>query len=151
MRTHGWVTMVLIPRSNWSTFKSLCKKATIHQVITMQATSKNVLFPGHNHLLTTGTDDPSLVCWCSGDNQSVWSSVSVVSRWLWPGYRTFLEVVSMVATRLIVAFLYHESDCHVYKHRANVSCNTQVSLVVSSWWNEKYYMTFCVSCRQCGA
>ena len=26
----------------------------------MLATSKNVLFPGHNHLLTTGTDDPSL-------------------------------------------------------------------------------------------
>ena len=27
----------------------------------MLATSKNVLFPGHNYLLTTGTDDPSLV------------------------------------------------------------------------------------------
>ena len=36
------------------------KKATIHQVTTMLATSKNVLFPGQNHLLTTGTDDPSL-------------------------------------------------------------------------------------------
>ena len=27
----------------------------------MIATSKNVLFPGHNHLLTTSTDDPSFV------------------------------------------------------------------------------------------
>ena len=26
----------------------------------MLTTSKNVLFPGHNHLLTTSTDDPSL-------------------------------------------------------------------------------------------
>ena len=26
----------------------------------MLATSKKVPFPGHNHLLTTGTDDPSL-------------------------------------------------------------------------------------------
>ena len=26
----------------------------------MLATSKNVLFPHHNHLLTTGSDDPSL-------------------------------------------------------------------------------------------
>ena len=26
----------------------------------MLATSKNVLFPGHKHLLTTGTDDHSL-------------------------------------------------------------------------------------------
>ena len=36
------------------------QKATIHQVTTMLATSKNVLFPGHNHLLTTGADDPTL-------------------------------------------------------------------------------------------
>ena len=36
------------------------KKATIHQVTTMLATSKNVLFQGPNHLLTTGIDDPTL-------------------------------------------------------------------------------------------
>ena len=34
---------------------TLRKKATIHQVTTILATSKNGLFPGHNHLLTTGT------------------------------------------------------------------------------------------------
>ena len=39
---------------------SLGKKATIHQVTTMLATSKNVLFPGSKHLLTTGTDDLTL-------------------------------------------------------------------------------------------
>ena len=42
---------------------SLGKKATIHQLTTMISTSKNVLFPGHNHLLTTGhsgVDDPTL-------------------------------------------------------------------------------------------
>ena len=32
----------------------------IHRVTTMLATSKNVPFPGHNRLLTTSTDDPSL-------------------------------------------------------------------------------------------
>ena len=36
------------------------KNPTIHQVTTMLATSKNVLLPGHTHLLTTGTDDPKL-------------------------------------------------------------------------------------------
>ena len=36
------------------------KKATIDQVTTMLATSKSVLFPGHNHLITISTDDPSL-------------------------------------------------------------------------------------------
>ena len=39
---------------------TLRKEATIHQVTTMLAASNNVIFPGHNHLLTTGTDDPSL-------------------------------------------------------------------------------------------
>ena len=38
---------------------------SIHEVkkplsTTMLATSKNVLFPDHNHLLTTGTDVPTL-------------------------------------------------------------------------------------------
>ena len=37
---------------------ALLKKATIHQVTTMLTTSKSVLFPGHNHLLATGADDP---------------------------------------------------------------------------------------------
>ena len=36
------------------------KNLTIHQVTTMVATSNNVLFPGHNQLLTTGTNDPTL-------------------------------------------------------------------------------------------
>ena len=39
---------------------SLGKKAIIHQVTTMLYTSKNVLFPAHNHLLTTDADDLSL-------------------------------------------------------------------------------------------
>ena len=47
---------------------TLRKKATIHQVTTLLATSKNVLFPGHNHLLTTGTDDPTL--WLSPERQA---------------------------------------------------------------------------------
>ena len=41
-------------------YHALRKKATSHQVTTMLATSKNVLFQGHNHLPTNGTDDPSL-------------------------------------------------------------------------------------------
>ena len=40
---------------------SVHQKATIHQVTAMLATSKNVLFPGHNHLLTTGSDDSTLI------------------------------------------------------------------------------------------
>ena len=38
---------------------SAAQKLTIHQITTMLATSKTVLFPGHNHLLTTDADDPS--------------------------------------------------------------------------------------------
>ena len=39
---------------------SLREKATIHQVTTIVATSKNVLFSGPNHLLTASTYDPTL-------------------------------------------------------------------------------------------
>ena len=39
---------------------SLGKKDTIHQLTTMLSTSKNVVFLGPNHLLTTSADDPSL-------------------------------------------------------------------------------------------
>ena len=35
--------------------EALRKKVTIHQVTTMVTTSENVLFPGHNYLLTNGT------------------------------------------------------------------------------------------------
>ena len=35
-------------------------KTTIHQLTTMLTTSEIFLFPGYNHLLTTGADDPSL-------------------------------------------------------------------------------------------
>ena len=38
----------------------LGKTATIHQLTTILSTLKNVLFPGHNHLLTTGADNPTL-------------------------------------------------------------------------------------------
>ena len=49
------------------------------------------------------------------DNRSIWSSVPVVSRWLWPGNRTFLDVASMVVTWWIVAFL-HSAYCQYSSH-----------------------------------
>ena len=69
----------------------------------MPATSKNVSFPGHNHLLTTSTDDPAL--WLLPEHQRVkghqyW--------WLAGGYGfeigAFLEMACMVVTWWIVAF-----------------------------------------------
>ena len=39
---------------------SLDKKATFHQLTTVLSTSKNVLFPGHDHLPTTCAEDLSL-------------------------------------------------------------------------------------------
>ena len=52
----------------------------------------------------------------SGNNQSVGSWVLVVSRWLWPGNRTFLEVASMVVTWWIVAFVRNESHLESKRH-----------------------------------
>ena len=50
--------------------KCTAQKATMHQVITMLATSKSVLFPSHNQLLTTSTDD--LALWLSPKHQRGW-------------------------------------------------------------------------------
>ena len=47
----------------------------------MLVTSKNVLFPGHNHLLTTGTDNSSLA--------GAWAIIKASGhhyRWLAGGY-----------------------------------------------------------------
>ena len=60
--------------------KSLVKN-TMNKLTTTLATSKNVLFLGHNHLRTTGTDNSTL--WNHpGNNQSVRSSVPVVTWWI---------------------------------------------------------------------
>ena len=66
IQTAFWFTCWYFGRQ-WN--NTLCKKATIHQVTTMLTTSKNVLFPGHNHLLTTGTDD--LTPWLLSERQRV--------------------------------------------------------------------------------
>ena len=77
------------------------QKNTIHQVTIMLATSKNVLFSGHNHLLTTA--DTQVIIKVKVHQQQGYS------RWLWPGNRTILEVASMVVTWWTVAFLPSES------------------------------------------
>ena len=48
--------LTVLPLKIFSLGESLRKKATINQL----TTSKNVLFPGHNPLLTISADDPSL-------------------------------------------------------------------------------------------
>ena len=54
--------MELITRMHTLELIALCHKATIYQLTTMLATSKNVLFQGNKHLVTTGSDDPLLAC-----------------------------------------------------------------------------------------
>ena len=65
---------------------TLGKKATIHQLTTMLSTSKNVLFPGHNHLLTTGADDPSLA-----GARAIINVKDHQHRWLAGGYDLEIE------------------------------------------------------------
>ena len=82
----------------------LCKKITIHHV-TIPATSKNVI-PGHNHLLTTSNDNPSLT--------GTWVIIKV--------NRTFLEVASMVVTLWIVASVAHKILSFCCTHDSIVRC-----------------------------
>ena len=63
------------------THETTALKTTIYQVTIMLSTSKNVLSPGHNHLLTTCTDDPSLT--------GGWVIIKMLGyqyRWLAGGY-----------------------------------------------------------------
>ena len=53
----------IFPKEDYSNKKNLqhwAKTTLSTQLTTMLSTSKNVLLPGHNHLLTTSADDPSL-------------------------------------------------------------------------------------------
>ena len=105
--------------------QSMDKKATIHQVTTMLATSKNVLF------LVINTCSPPVLMtlhfnyhphWRLSNNRSVRSSAPVVSRWLWPGNRTFLEMASMVVTYWIVFFGFFRSESCLLV--ITMQCNT---------------------------
>ena len=53
------------------------------------ATFKNVLFPGHNHLLTTSTDDPTL--WSSPEHCICWWSFTLIITLA--GVRTIIKVL----------------------------------------------------------
>ena len=57
---------------------------TILEVTTMFSTSKNVLFPGHNHLLTTSTDDPTL----TGAKVINTGGLQVVMTWKYDNFRS---------------------------------------------------------------
>ena len=73
--------IVIIDKDVVTKYTIHCTKNTIHQVTTILATSKNVPFPGHNHLLTTDTDDASIA--------GAWAIIKVLGhqyRWLAGGY-----------------------------------------------------------------
>ena len=86
---------------------TLDKKITVHQLATMLSTSKNVLFPDHNHLLTTGDEDPTLI-FIRGPAKEIFKVKGHQQWWLGGGYDLergqFLEVDSMVLSWRIVAF-----------------------------------------------
>ena len=76
----------------------------------MLGTSKNVLFPDHNHLLTTGTDNRFTL---SITLAGTWAIIKVKGYQYWwlvgdfdLEMGQFLKVASMVVTWWIVAFLH---------------------------------------------
>ena len=113
------------------------KKATIHQVTTMLANSKNVLFPSRNHLLTIGTDD--LTLWLSPERIALRSSV-------WAQWRPFKDMVDYIRSLhrtckqsekrvrvsvlccLMTPGLSENIQCHVI-HTLFFACRG-----LSTWW-----------------
>ena len=120
----------------------------------MLTTSKTVLFPGHNHLLTTGTDDPNTLIIAWVPTRVIIKCQGHQHRWLWHGNRTFLEVASVVITWWIVGFLRsekyfgHVSDCWLFqvwecftpdKQRVAIKCvsfENVDSTTINSYRNE---------------
>ena len=58
-----WETATLLSKEFIIALHHYTIKATVNLVTIMPVTSKNVLFSGHNHLLTTGADDLTLWLW----------------------------------------------------------------------------------------
>ena len=87
----------------------------------MLTTSRNVLFPGHNHLLTTGTDDPTL--------------------WLPPERSdpTNHHIIQCPALLIVGAWksqcLWHLRDegCFIAAHADEVTVNTHSYSFLISW------------------
>ena len=52
----------------------------------MLVTSKNVLFPGHNYMLTTSADDPSLLMSTLAGNQLIIKMSGHQHQWPAGGY-----------------------------------------------------------------
>ena len=52
----------------------------------MLSASKNVLFPGHNHLLTTGADDPTTLIIACVPVRVIIKVLGNLHRWLAGGY-----------------------------------------------------------------
>ena len=106
------------------TFVPLRKKAIVHHVTTMLTTSKIVRFLGHWCWWPLVTTDNHWYWWpdtliITQAPASEGSSVPVVSRWLWPGNQTFLEVVTWWIVPLLYQCFasvssYHISDLHPY-------------------------------------
>ena len=62
------------------------KKNTIRQLTTMLVTSKNVLFPGHNHLLTNDADGPHTLMIARATVRVITKVSGHQHRWLAGGY-----------------------------------------------------------------
>ena len=87
----------------------------------MLATSKNVLFPGYNHLLTTGTDDPLLT-----GARAISRMSGHQYRWLAGGYD--LEIGLFRSGYLVDSIFF----CAVLLHACIVLCIIHVSTNVMS-------------------
>ena len=102
----------------------------MHQVTTMLATSKNVLFPGHNYLLTTSTDDPSLAgtramikvsChqyrWLAGDDLEtrILEVASVMVAWWIVGFYAVVHTFLAAHTKKTFALQVQVNVMYEYK------------------------------------
>ena len=87
------------------------QKATIHQVTTMLATSKNVLFPGHNHQCWWPF---TLIITLAGSQASMVDSGFLPSDWLFTKEFIFRQSCSLTVS-ITIAFVVCNKSSSMYQ------------------------------------
>ena len=133
------------------------KKATIHQVTTKLATSKNVLFPGHNQHANHGADNPTLLSpkhqcwWLAGgyDLENLWTDSRTSSSAPEQLQNKMLPYSNPVLTKDVLRFKSLERDAHCW-WQANFSFHPAVTDIFR-WINGEFSLaqTASVSAEFC--
>ena len=129
------------------------KKNTIHQVTTMLAISKNILFPGQNHWLTTSGFElmtsrswQYIPChWDACSNRSASSDFCI----LWIAYDIqWLSSNTSIMHTTLGEYIYVQARTQICKRYALYTLWIRYPMIIEYHFNNAYCSNTAVICRQ---